>query len=103
MPHTLQCGQFEADEECNTVSESVQVFGMDTETGEARSIWLNNRCTWRLWGAGDDGYDETTHDGVYGCFLLEDTDKAAPGLDDHASALITLSLGQFIIIILSVL
>ena len=88
--------------------ESVQVFGLDTETGEARSIWLDHRCTWRLWVDGDDGYDETAHDGVYGCFLVEDIDTVAPGEaigpgDDHASALITLSMGQFIIVILSVL
>ena len=105
MPHTLQCDQFEEEEECNAVFESVQVFGPDTETGDSRSIWVEHRCTWRLWKAGDDGYDAATHNGAHGCFLVEqDTAGEQSKLrDDNVDALITLSLGQFLIIILSVL
>jgi hypothetical protein len=105
MPHILQCDQFEEEEECNSDSEPVLVFGPDTETGEARSIWVDHQCVWRLWKAGDDGYDAATHNGVHGCFLAEqDTAGEQSKLgDDNADALITLSLGQFMIIILSVL
>ena len=104
MPHSVRCDEYEQGELCNAGSESAQVFGPDTNTGEMRSIYVVNQCEWRLWTDEDHGWNATLHDGVHGCFALaaEDSMANAPADDGH-HALLTLTLFQFLLIIIGVL
>ena len=108
MPHSVGCDEYEQGEACNTAIESAQVLGPDVNTGEIRSIYVTHECEWRLWTDEDNGWNATLHDGVHGCFdlLPEDSelDARAPApVDDGHQALFTLTLFQFLLIIIGVL
>ena len=108
MPHDLECDVASDYESCRSIGSAAQVIGSDVETGQVRSIWVTHQCEWRPWTDGDDGWNATDHTDVYGCFLQipePDSSSGEGGQDEHGDqhALFTLSLAQFILIILSVL
>ena len=105
MPHYVPCDEYEQGELCDAGSETAQVFGPDTNTGEMRSIYVVHECEWRLWTDEDNGWNATLHDGAHGCFAVEVEDSKledAPADDGH-HALFTLTLFQFLLIIIGVL
>lgn len=107
MPHSVGCEEYEQDEACNAAIESAQVLGPDVDTGEIRSIYVVHECEWRLWTDEDQGWNATLHDGVHGCFDMEladsELDARARESDHVHRALFTLTLFQFLLIIIGVL